>query len=234
MALKGVPKEVRRVKPDNTSEYMRPMPGAARMYPETDVHPIRITREFLEKIPLPELPEEKAERYTKEFGLSPQQANQLISEGEDATFEEIITSLSGKKEVISKLTASIILNTLPELRRDGVEIGTLGIAEIIDAVSEFLKGIYSREAIPEVLREMVKTGKSADKAASKLGLTSMSEEELKKIINRIVSERKDFIQSREMGSIGPLMGVVMENVRGRADGRLVNRFLREAIEKAVD
>jgi glutamyl-tRNA(Gln) amidotransferase subunit E len=66
--LKGVPQETRAPNPDGTTRYMRPRPGAARMYPETDIPPVQITQESIDNIRsnLPELPEKKLERLQKE------------------------------------------------------------------------------------------------------------------------------------------------------------------------
>ncbi|MGC9346031.1 MAG: Glu-tRNA(Gln) amidotransferase subunit GatE, partial [Candidatus Bathyarchaeales archaeon] len=71
-AMRGVPEETRGPNPDGTTRYMRPRPGAARMYPETDIPPIQITEDYIRRISsqLPELPEQKFERLMKEYGLN--------------------------------------------------------------------------------------------------------------------------------------------------------------------
>ncbi len=74
----GTPKEVRRANPDATSTYMRPMPGHARMYPETDITPVVANAIVVE---VPELIEQKIERYVKEYGLPADRAK-MIAKGE--------------------------------------------------------------------------------------------------------------------------------------------------------
>jgi len=61
LALIGIPEETRAANPDGTTKYMRPRPGSARMYPETDIPPIRITSELVEKAKtlIPEHPDVK-------------------------------------------------------------------------------------------------------------------------------------------------------------------------------
>ena len=61
VGMKRIPEETRGAKPDRTTRYLRPRPGAARMYPETDVPPIQLNKEYLEKLQarLPELPEQR-------------------------------------------------------------------------------------------------------------------------------------------------------------------------------
>jgi glutamyl-tRNA(Gln) amidotransferase subunit E len=63
LALEGIPEETRRGLPDGNSAYMRPLPGAARMYPETDVPSVVVTRDMLDSIELPELLPERKARY---------------------------------------------------------------------------------------------------------------------------------------------------------------------------
>ncbi len=87
-AFKGVPEEVRRALPDGNTEYMRPLPGSARMYPETDIPPIRIDEKLVEKIKesLPETFEEKVKRYVKEYGIKEDEAWTILRKGYDEIF----------------------------------------------------------------------------------------------------------------------------------------------------
>jgi glutamyl-tRNA(Gln) amidotransferase subunit E len=54
------------------------------------------------------------------------------------------------------------------------------------------------------------------------------------IVHRIVEERKDFVKERGKASLGPLMGIVMEHVRGSVDGRAVSAALRREIDRVLD
>ncbi|MEK6857755.1 MAG: Glu-tRNA(Gln) amidotransferase subunit GatE, partial [Nanoarchaeota archaeon] len=76
-ALKGIPKEVRGPNEDGTTSYQRPLPGAARMYPETDVPSIELNKELLSKIKLPELIDVKSLRYQKDFSLAKYLADKI-------------------------------------------------------------------------------------------------------------------------------------------------------------
>jgi len=79
-ALNGVPEETRRVRDDGTTEFMRPLPGSARMYPETDELMVPITKEKILEVKknLPKLPEERLEEF-KKLGLSHELVNQLVT-----------------------------------------------------------------------------------------------------------------------------------------------------------
>ncbi|OGD47003.1 glutamyl-tRNA(Gln) amidotransferase subunit E, partial [Candidatus Bathyarchaeota archaeon RBG_13_46_16b] len=79
-AIKGVPEETRAANPDGTTRYMRPKPGAARMYPETDIPQIQITQDHIQTIrsELPELPEQKMSRLVSGYGLNQKLAKQIL------------------------------------------------------------------------------------------------------------------------------------------------------------
>ncbi|MEZ5335135.1 MAG: hypothetical protein R2741_07820 [Methanolobus sp.] len=76
-ALEGVPEETRRALPDGNNSYLRPLPGAARMYPETDVPQVNISKEYFESIEMPELLTERARRFESEYGLHRELADKI-------------------------------------------------------------------------------------------------------------------------------------------------------------
>ena len=118
MCFIGVLSEVRRALEDDYTEYMRPMPGAARMYPETDVEPTRITKEYINKIKnnLPELPEEKEKRMIKEYNLKKEHVKQLINHGYEKEYEILVK----KYKSLSKVIIRIFTNTFSELEDEGI------------------------------------------------------------------------------------------------------------------
>ncbi|MDD1669467.1 MAG: Glu-tRNA(Gln) amidotransferase subunit GatE, partial [Methanomicrobiales archaeon] len=79
MALAGVPEETRRMLEEGSTAYMRPLPGAARMYPETDIFPVSVEKALWEGIPVPVLLAEKAGRFERELGLDPAAAYQAAT-----------------------------------------------------------------------------------------------------------------------------------------------------------
>jgi glutamyl-tRNA(Gln) amidotransferase subunit E len=88
----------------------------------------------------------------------------------------------------------------------------------------------SKEGVPEVLRLLAEYDtKTADEAAIELGFIMLSERELNAIVEEIVQSQLDLIKEKGVGAIGPLMGVVMKQVRGKADGKLVNEVLRAKV-----
>ncbi len=233
MALeKGVVGQVRRALLDDSTEYMRPLPGAARMYPETDVQPIRITKERLGKIKdnLPERPEEKRERFVKQYKLNKEQTKQILSSSYENNFERLVKKFPDLKNTITRT----FLNTFSELEKEEIVIDNITEALLIDVFSALSKGKYSKEAIPEILRYLGKNfDKTVEDAIEACDLSATDAKELQEIVRKIVNERVDFVRERGTSAIGPLMGIVMKELRGRADGKKINEALKKEIEKVL-
>jgi len=116
-ALEGVPEETRAPNPDGTTRYMRPRPGAARMYPETDVPPTQVEKRYLQRLRsrLPELPREKMVRLMTQYGVNEKLARQLLYSEHINLFE----SIAAKTSVSPTVIAVALTETLKALRRDG-------------------------------------------------------------------------------------------------------------------
>src|SRR5256885_1153449 len=150
-AIRGVPPETREPRPDGTTEYSRPLPGKARMYPETDVPPIRVTAERLRRIRehLPEKPAVTVARLAREYGIHEQQARQLVQEGSDAAFGMIAHEFGE-----AKLVASVLLYTFGELRREGFDVDGIPVDHLRELFSLMKAGRFAKEALPGLLREV--------------------------------------------------------------------------------
>jgi glutamyl-tRNA(Gln) amidotransferase subunit E len=230
MFFNGVPEEVRRSLSDNTTEYMRPLPGAARMYPETDVPPIRITAERLQQIQLPEKPDEKYKRFTTQFHLNEEQTTQLLSSGYDDVFEHLMHHFPDLKNVILR----IFLNTYPELEHEGISTEMINKDMLQNVLSALSEERYAKEAMPQILKCLLQNPTfSLEEVIEHCGLQTMGETDLRMVIRSIVEERKEFIQKRGEDALGPLMGVVMQHLRGKVDGKLVSKTLQEEIQRIM-
>ncbi|NLK25766.1 MAG: Glu-tRNA(Gln) amidotransferase subunit GatE [Euryarchaeota archaeon] len=227
-ALKGVPEETRDPQPDGSSTYSRPLPGAARMYPETDVPPIMISPEYMDTIcsNLPELPEVRIERIATTYGIHEQQARQLVREGWDDLFEEVANDSE-----LAALAARTLTSTLAELERE-VDLSTLDESSLKEAFAGVTEGTFAKEAVPDILREMAR-GKDLTEAVEALGLSAVSVDEARAIVAKIVLERETFVRERGPAAVGPLMGAVMAELRGRLDGKAASELLRKEIQKLL-
>lgn len=232
LALIGVPEETRDPLPDGTSKYSRPLPGAARMYPETDIPPIEITKAMLTKIcnSLPEFPEKIEERLVTQYGINAQQAKQIVRQDNVDLFEKI-TSKYGMANVV----ATTLSNTYMELEHDGIDTTIVFTNEKMMDIFGMLKdGCFTKEAIPALLKETA-SEESLEMAIKKLGLEVVDNDEASQIIARIVKEREEFIKIKGgIQAVGPLMGPVMNMLRGKIDGKKVNDLLTQEIKKLME
>jgi len=229
MALEGVPEETRDPLPDGSTSYSRPLPGASRMYPETDVKPITITQRRLDEVrsKLPELPEQKVLRFVTKYGIHEQQARQIVRDGYEELFEE-----AAAKYDLSAAAARTLLSTLPEIQKEGADISKLDDAALLRAFTSLHEGRFAKEAMPQVLKKMCE-GRSIDEAVNELGLQRMDSGEAEAVVAAIVKEREAFVREKGLGAVGPLMGPVMERLRGKVDGRTASELLKKEISRLL-
>jgi glutamyl-tRNA(Gln) amidotransferase subunit E len=233
-AFSGVPREVRGPNPDGTTRYQRPMPGGARMYPETDHPPILISDDLIQKVDaeLPETPEEKATRFIND-GLGTELASQLIRSRNLSLFED----LASAHKLSSKFIASLFLTIDSTLRKeyDIIDPLVFKFSILSDVFSLVEDNTIAKEAVVPVLAELVRNPQlSSAEAISKIGVERADEDEIATIIRKVVRNRIEFIKERQIGALGPLMGVVMKELSGKAEGKQVSNLLQQEIQKALE
>ena len=232
-ALKEVPQETRAPSPDGTTRYMRPRPGAARMYPETDIPPVQITSERMNKIrsKLPEMPEKRLERLQKEYKLNEKLAKQVLNSEYSELFETIVK----ESKVSSTTVAAFMTETLIALKREGIALEKVSDADLRAMFRQVGEGKIAKEATTDVVSWLSKhEDKTIQDAVKELGIQSISKDDLNKLIARIVDENKRIIKERGEDSFGALMGIVMNTLRGKADAALVSRILKEKVKEAME
>ena len=226
MAFEGVPEETRKMLEGGSTAYMRPLPGAARMYPETDVLPVILTKEHLAEIAVPELLTEKEKRFMAEYGMDEALAHQIVYSEKLPLFERAVAE--GIKPMFAART---ILASLKELSRSGTDASKLTDDSIIGVMKAIEGGSAAKEAVLEILGACAK-GMSVKEAISKVA-PAFSREELGILVKAIVSDRADFIKERGKAALGPVMGVVMKEVRGRIDGKIVSEVLNDELNRIL-
>ncbi|MCG7847987.1 MAG: Glu-tRNA(Gln) amidotransferase subunit GatE [ANME-2 cluster archaeon] len=236
MAINSVPEETRRGLPDGNSAYMRPLPGAARMYPETDVPPVVVTKERLDAVELPELLPQRKARYMEEWGLNEELAAGVVSK-HIKWFEGIMIEVPN---ISPTFVANTLVNTITKLRREGklthdFDIDLLELHRSVDIFKLIDSGGAAKEAIDVLFVESVKhPDKSIEEIARKLGLGDERKNNIEKVIENIVIQKLEFVKERGMGAIGPLMGEVMKELRGIVDGEVASSLLKKKIEEHLD
>ena len=231
MAFHRIPQEVRNVvirkgKPeDGTTTALRPLPGGARMYPETDIPVLEITPDRWSSIceNLPLTAHERKERLNV-LELSTNQVEALLNgEIDDLLFQGI----EGPLELPPKAWASALLET-----------GTDKPNALAASVHLREQGMLTREGAETLLME------SAEAPLDELVSWMSSESEsrgfvpadtssIEEAVDTVLSERADFIEERGMGAVGPLMGMVMQKLGGSADGKAVSQILRDRINEKI-
>jgi glutamyl-tRNA(Gln) amidotransferase subunit E len=208
----GVPKEVRRVTPENLTRYIRPMPGASRMYPETDIPPLKLNGI---QIIIPKTLDEREHI----LPLNDEESKQMVSRNLDQRFKSLMKHCEDPK-----IVSRVLLHTLPNIATRDLPI--ISDKEIISVFDLVKKSQISKEGIEEALIQMV-TGQEIQLGSENI------EEEVKHFIELLIEEKKDFVKERGMSAIGPLMGPVMSEFRGKIDGAKINALLIDGIKKEI-
>lgn len=180
-----VPKETRRANPDGTSSFMRPLPGRARLYPETDVPPITLTKEMLESVERTESLEAKKEKLEKM--LNREMSGRILKSRHLHLFEKLVAS-----GVDPMLAATTLEETVVSLRREGVEFPDLE-KTLSDLFQEFGKATFVKAAIPEVLKGMAK-GARVEAVLKVYRLQRISGKELERIAEECDHDLKAIMQ----------------------------------------
>ncbi|MFH1448310.1 MAG: Glu-tRNA(Gln) amidotransferase subunit GatE [Candidatus Micrarchaeota archaeon] len=207
--LLEVPKETRKALPGGASAYMRPLPGSARLYPETDVPPIRVTGEIIERIKkgLPLMPKQRLVKLEKLLG-NKELAKKMFNSKEELTFELIINT---DEEIEPVLVAITLQDTLVNLRREGVKLDGITVKHLQDLFIEHSKGQFVKAAIPEILGYMAENlDSTSEQAVGELGLKKITGEELTELV------RKE----------GSNLGEIMKKYRLRVDAKEVKGLLK--------
>jgi glutamyl-tRNA(Gln) amidotransferase subunit E len=227
--LKGVPEETRAANPDATTRYMRPRPGAARMYPETDIPPTQITEDHIKKITthLPELPEQKLKRLMENYKLNQKLAKQILDSEYSETFETIV-----KESGVSPTTvAAFLTETLKALKREGIQTEKISENQMREIFKKLSSGEITKETIQEIISWLSKhEDKTVQEAINNLGLKMLTKEEIEKIIDATIEANKNLIKEQKEKAHGIILGTIMREVRGKANATLVSEILKKKLE----
>ena len=201
--------QVRKANADGSTDFLRPMPGEARMYPETDVETILVSKEMLEAIEVPELIFERVIKLEKEYGLSAPLARKAA---ESSNFTEFVNEFN-------KIDPKVIASALIEIPKDAkkrlkVIVKDFHVREVLSLVQ---KKQISSNSIKEAIIDYAKDGK-----LSPGQYQEVSEEKIRMEIRKILDEQKD-------PNIGSVMGALMEKFRGRVSGEKVSKLVRDMI-----
>jgi glutamyl-tRNA(Gln) amidotransferase subunit E len=226
-AVSGVPAETRAATEDGETRYMRPRPGSQRMYPETDIPDITITSgrrtELAEH--LPEDWEEKVARLQREYSISLDLAIKLYDSDLSEEFEELGRRLSLEPSVI----ASVLVDLPSRLAREGVQESAIALPVLSEVLGAVDSGQTAKEAVPDILKAIGSRGLSVSEAIAALGVQLAGESQVRSVVDAVVQRHQAMITERGDAVFSLLMGEAMKELRGKADGAVVSRILREKL-----
>jgi glutamyl-tRNA(Gln) amidotransferase subunit E len=227
-ACDGVPLETRQAHDDGTNGFERILPGADRMYPDTDLPPIDITDERINRIQaqLPEPPWDREKRYRAD-GLSEQIAYRMSISKRADLFDRL------SKTADKKVLAAAIVQHIPALTRKGLDTTNLD-AVIEEAFKLLSEGRILRDAIPILLWTHLTDGGSPADLVKELGLKPAKDKEIAEALDSAAKETAARKFKKPEAVVRFAMGVVMKRLRGRVDGqgletKLKERFAAEAL-----
>ena len=229
-AKNGVPAETRLATPTGETVFLRPRPGASRMYPETDIPPIIISDAELEyaKNNIPKSWDESIKDIENKYSLNHQLAEQIF----DSPYIELFEKIIGKTKVNPTFVASVLCSSITNLERNGLDSQLLSNSEIIKSFEFLESGKIAKESI-EIIYENIMAGKSdtIEEAMKNASIETVNEAKLEEIIEKIVQDNKNIIENQKERAIGPLMGIAMKELRGKISGEAVNKTLAKKIKE---
>ena len=205
-----------------------------RYFPEPDLVPLVISREWVEKIrsQMPELPQQKRERY-EQLGLSAYDANVMVDQMETALFYDEVLKLGADYKIANNLLIGDITGYLAKnnITINDTKITPQALFEVVDMIE---KGTISNNIAKKILIPLMEEGGSAKAMVEKQGLSVISDEgAIKDIVAKVVADNPGQVVQYKGGKVqlfGFFVGQVMKATQGRANPQSVNKLLKEALE----
>ena len=206
-----------------------------RYFPEPDIPPLRISREWVEEVraALPELPDARRDRLIAEHGIPRQDAEVLVGDKAVADYyEAVVAAGADAKAAANWVTGELfrLLNAgdteLSDLRTSPAALA--GLIALVEA------GTINQNTAKTVLGEMVESGQTAEAIVEAKGLAQISDEgALGQIVDGVIAANPDEVASYLGGKdalIGWFVGQVMRETRGKANAQVVGEMLRDRLE----
>jgi glutamyl-tRNA(Gln) amidotransferase subunit E len=231
-AVNGVPAETRAATPDGKTVFLRPRPGAARMYPETDIPTIPVTESMLRALAekVPKSWDEILKSLMKKYNLNEKLAREIFDSDYLGVFEEIASST----KVQPTFVASKLTEDLTSLHRQGLDVSVLTDGMIKDIFKRLDAGAIAKESVNIIFEKLMKKeARTIDEAIRAAGISSISDEELSRGLDRIISDNMAVVKEKGMNALSTLMGRAMAEYRGKVDGAKINSMLKDKLQKLV-
>jgi len=210
-----------------------------RYFPEPDLPPLVIEREWVEEIraKLPELPDAKRDRFIADYGLPRYDAGVLVADRAVADyFEACVRAGAGRVE--PKAIANWVTGELFRLMKaQGVEIEEVRITpdRLVALIGLVQDGTINVTAAKEAFAEMFETGRAPEEIVRERGLVQISDvEALSRVVDEVIAANPkavaDYLAGKEP-VLRFLVGQVMKATRGKANPKLANELLLEKLKQ---
>lgn len=206
-----------------------------RYFPDPDLLSLVVPVEWIEEIKrtMPELPEERFQRFVKDYSLDEYSARVLTDNKELGDFfEDALKHYNKEPKLVANWLLNDLLGNLSEVGKDIEDspVSPKGLAELVRLIKE---GTLSSKLAKEVLKEMVTTGKDPNEVVEEKGLKQVSDEgQIRAFIEEVLKENPKEVERYRSGEekvFGFLVGQVMKKAKGKANPQVVNKLLREML-----
>ncbi|MFL2933113.1 MAG: Glu-tRNA(Gln) amidotransferase subunit GatE [Nitrososphaerales archaeon] len=225
--LIGIPAETRMPTEEGMTNFMRPRPGSARMYPETDIIPVRITDEkrYQIKESLPESYDRQINNY-KQIGLNDKLSIQIFDSKYKSLFEKLVKEI----DLPPNFIAAQLTETLINLSRNDVDISKIKDIDLEIIFVEIQNGVIAKESFEKIIQDICNNEMKLNDIITKMKENILSDQDIERIIKEIIILKKDVIEEKGQESFSILMGEAMKKLRGKVDGKKVSDKIRELLD----
>ena len=223
----GIPAETRMPTEDGMTNFMRPRPGSARMYPETDIIPVKIYEEkrIAIKESLPRSYEEQIDNYKQNIGLNDKLSVQIFDSRYKGLFEKLIKEVN----IPANYIAAQLTETMIKLSRNKLDVTRITDIELGKIFKEIESGIIAKESFETIIEDMCRNDKKIDEIINEMKENRLTDKDIEKIILKIIDMKKEIIKEKGNDSFSILMGEAMKQLRGKVDGKIVSDKIQKLL-----
>lgn len=203
-----------------------------RYFPEPDLPPVIISEADIRIIEdeLPELPEQKKERFLKQYGLSKYETDILVGNKALSRYFEDVVNLGISPKEASNWILVELLRILKDTESEEIPVRSEYLAELIKMIEA---GKISRSAGKEVFDELAVTNKTPEEIIREKGLTQISgTDEIEKIVREVLAQNMDAVEKYKAGNMKVmafLMGQVMKASKGKANPNVAKDIMEDIL-----
>ena len=207
-----------------------------RYFPEPDLLPLEISSEWVNAVQevLPELPDDRKQRFVEQYKLTVQESNFLTQSIDLADYFEAAAKVSGKPKLASNWVMGEVSRKIKEANLN-IASFVVSPESLSGLISLIDKGVINNSVAKKVFDRMCQTGDSADEIVRLEGLAQIDDvKELDAIVSVVIKSQSDAVESYRLGkksALGFLVGQVIRETGGKANPRVVSELLRDALEQ---